>query len=307
MKNAKIALILGGGGARGLAHIGVLRALEEHKIPIDMIIGTSMGAMIGAAYAQNPDASAVGGRFSTFLQSEEFESIGITRFEKEQSEPDDLLNKLAERIKRRVVINLAANRKSLFRGERLMIAIRRLVDSGLIEECRIPFACSALNISNMEEIIFDQGDIRRAVTASSSIPGFLPPIEMDGQLYIDGSVCTNFPWQYAKDNGADIIIAVDVTLENIRTQNPDNVIDIIIRTNMAANLKINRIALDNVDYVIRPPLGRIYWNEFDRFESLMELGYRETKKHIDNLEKIIKFHNKISTRLKKKIISRMRL
>ena len=283
MKKAKIALILGGGGARGLAHIGVLKALEENGIPIDMVIGTSMGAMVGAVYAQNPDSKELEKKFVSFLKSERFQSIGINRFDKEHSEPDNLLEQITKKIKRRVIINLAAHRQSLFKGERLMVAINQLINEGLIQDAKLPFACSALDLSKLEEVIFDQGDMRTAVSASSSIPGFLPPVEIDDELFVDGSICTNFPWDYTRDHGADIIIAVDVTLKNTQIVNPDNVIDIIMRTSMAANYKINRLALDNVDFVIRPPLGQIFWNEFDRYDSLIELGYTETKKCINKI------------------------
>ena len=142
--------------------------------------------------------------------------------------------------------------------------------------------------------------MRTAVSASSSIPGFLPPVEIDDELFVDGSICTNFPWDYTRDHGADIIIAVDVTLKNTQIVNPDNVIDIIMRTSMAANYKINRLALDNVDFVIRPPLGQIFWNEFDRYDSLIELGYTETKKCINEINEIIHRHNKLTTRIKKR-------
>jgi NTE family protein len=302
MKKTKIALILGGGGARGLAHIGVLKALEENGIAIDMVIGTSMGAMVGAVYAQNPDAKELEKKFVSFLKSERFQSIGINRFDKEQSEPDNLLEQITKKIKRRVIINLAAHRQSLFKGERLMVAINQLINEGLIQDAKLPFACSALDLSKLEEVIFDRGDIRTAVSASSSIPGFLPPVEIDDELYVDGSICTNFPWVYTRNHGADIIIAVDVTLKNTQIVNPDNVIDIIMRTSMAANYKINRLALDNVDFVIRPALGQIFWNEFDRYDSLIELGYTETKKCINSINEIIYRHNKYTTRIKKRIL-----
>ena len=302
MKKAKIALILGGGGARGLAHIGVLKALEENGIPIDMVVGTSMGAMVGAVYAQNPDSRKLEEKFVSFLDSERFQAIGINRFDKEQSEPDNLLEQMAKKFKRRVIINLAAHRQSLFKGERLMVAINQLIDNILIEETKLPFACSALDLSKLEEVIFDKGNIRTAVSASSSIPGFLPPVEIGDTQYVDGSICTNFPWDYARAHGADIVIAVDVTLRNIHTVHPDNVIDIIMRTSIAANYKINRLALDNVDFVIRPPLGQIYWNEFDRYNSLIELGYKAGKNCITDINEIIHQHNKLTNRIKKRLL-----
>ncbi len=305
MEKLKIALLLGGGGARGLAHIGVIKALEKNNIPIDIIVGTSMGALVGAVYAQHPNAKNLEGRFTSFLNGDLFQSIGISRFDKEQSEPDNLLGQLTRELKRRVVINIAANRKSLFKNHRLKIAINNLVDDGLIEDTKLPFICSALDLTKMEEVIFDQGSIQTAVSASSSIPGFLPPVEINGSQYVDGSICTNFPWEYAKKIGADILIAVDVTFKNVQAIKPDNVIDIVMRTNISANHKINRLALENVDYIIRPPLGEIYWNEFNLFKSVIESGYYETKKVINDIKEIIRYNEKLSTRIKKRILNKI--
>ncbi len=285
-----------------MAHIGVLKALEENGITVDMLIGTSMGAIVGAVYAQNPDSTQVEKKFVSFLKSERFQSIGITRFDKEQSEPDSLLEQITKKIKRRVIINLAAHRQSLFKSERLLTAINLLIDDGLIEQTKIPFACTALDLTKLEEVIFEYGNIRRAVTASSSIPGFLPPVNIEDKLYVDGSICTNFPWDYTRERGADIIIAVDVTLKNTQSLNPDNVIDIIMRTSIAANYKINRLALGNVDFVIRPPLGDIYWNEFDRYDSLIELGYAATINSIEEIISLIRRYNKFTTKAKRYIV-----
>ncbi len=120
MKKLKIGLVLGGGGARGLAHIGVLQALQAQGIDVDIIVGTSMGAIVGAVYAQHPDADFVERKFRDFFENDKFNTFGGVKFRRANAyEPEDLLQQLSREIKRRVVINLAAHRKSLLKSERL--------------------------------------------------------------------------------------------------------------------------------------------------------------------------------------------
>jgi len=113
MKKLKVGLVLGGGGARGLAHVGVLKVFQENDIKIDVITGTSMGALIGGLYAQNPDADWVENRVRTFIKSEKFNRAGKNYFRHQRNfEPEDLLQQLTREIKKRVIIHLAAHRKS---------------------------------------------------------------------------------------------------------------------------------------------------------------------------------------------------
>jgi len=148
MASLKIGLVLGGGGARGLAHIGVLKVLEKNNIPVHVITGTSMGALIGALYAQHPDAEWVEKRVHQFLDSDVFRRSGGNVFRQHRAdyEPEDVLRQLSHRIKKRIVINLAAHRISLMKGERLQLAIDELIDDGKIEDTKIPFACASTDL-----------------------------------------------------------------------------------------------------------------------------------------------------------------
>lgn len=288
MKKSKIGLVLGGGGARGLAHIGVLQSLQAYGIPIDIIVGSSMGAMIGAMYAQHPDADFVEQKYREFLSSEKFSALGATRFRKSNTyEPEDLLHQLSREIKRRVVINLAAHRKSLLKPERLNVSIEYLIEEGLIENTLVPFACSAVDITSGQEVVFQKGDIHQAVSASAAIPGFLPPVELDGHQLIDGSVSNNFPIETARKMGADIIIASNVSA-SFGPEEVNNVVDIIIRANAAASAKINLTALKNADFVLTPAIGNVNWSDFEQVDFLIEQGSLETQRNIEDIRRIMK-------------------
>lgn len=288
MKKIKIGLVLGGGGARGLAHIGVLQSLQAYDIPIDIIVGSSMGAVIGAIFAQHPDADFVEKKYRDFLASDQFSTMGGTRFRKENKyEPEDLLQQLSREIKRRVVINMAAHRKSLLRPERLKVPVENLIEPGRIEDTAIPFACSAVDITSGEEVVFRSGDIHHAVSASAAIPGFFPPVSSGGHQLVDGSVINNFPIDTAREMGADVVIASNVSA-TFEPEEVNNVVDIIIRSNAAASAKINRQALKNAEIVLTPPIGKVNWSDFEQVDFLIEKGKLEAQRSIEDIRRIVK-------------------
>jgi len=270
----KTGIVLGGGGARGLAHIGVLKALLKANISIDVISGTSMGALVGAVYAQNPDIKYVEQRFREFINSDKFHSLGGVRFRQSQSyEPEDLLQQISREFKRRIIINLAAHRKSLLKSERLRIAVDELIEEKDIKQSDLPFACAAVDLLSGREIVFTSGPIRQAVLASSAIPGIMPPVEIGKMQLVDGSVCLNFPVETARNLGADFVIASDVSADFVEGKKLDNVVDIIIRTNTVATNKLNRLSLNTADAIIKPQVGKVAWSEFEQVESLFEAGH----------------------------------
>jgi NTE family protein len=307
MKKLKIGLVLGGGGARGLAHIGVLKALQKQGIHIDVITGTSMGALVAAVYAQHPDADYVEQRFQDLINNEKFTFLGGDYFQqKSQYEPEDLLHQISREIKRRVIINLAAQRQGLIKHERMELAVSELVDDGLIDNTEIPYACAAVDLLTGNEVIFYSGEIRQAIAASSAIPGFLPPVQYKDYQLVDGSVCVNFPIDAAKKLGADIVIASNVSLALDAGPKAENVIDIIIRANSAATQKINRLTLKEADFVLKPPIGAIQWSEFSRIDSLIEYGINETNNQIEKIKEIIVNKYSLTSRIKLYILNLIR-
>ena len=281
----KIGLVLGGGGARGFAHIGVLKVFEENNIKIDFISGSSMGALIGAMYAQNPNANQVEQRVKEFITSEKFIKAGKNYFKHQQNyEPEDLIQHLGRQIKQRIIINLAAHRKSLMKGERLKLAVVELLKEDDIENTIIPFACSATDLKYGNPVIFKKGSIQRAIMASSAIPGFIPPIEIDDNVLVDGSVCNNFPVDAIKELGADFIIASNVSLLIDSNVSINNVIDIIIRANSVSTNRINKLLLEKVNFTITPEIDSVHWSQFEKHEYVIEKGYKAAS---DQLQKLL--------------------
>lgn len=177
-KKRKIGLALGAGGAKGLVHIGILKALQRHNLAPDYIAGTSIGAVIGAAYAAG---------FS----------------------PDEL-EEVAKTTDWKNIVDFTVPKSGLLEPELVEQKIRKLVRHKDFHELNIPLNVVAYNLSTQERVVFSKGNVARAVRASLSIPGVFPPLKFDHGLYIDGAVTDPTPFDIVKEMGADIVIAVDL-------------------------------------------------------------------------------------------------
>ncbi|MFQ5602976.1 MAG: patatin-like phospholipase family protein [bacterium] len=283
----KIGIALGGGGARGCAHVGVLKVLEKENIPIDMLAGTSIGAVVGSIYATTGQAKKVEQRFNEFLVSEEFKKSGLDLFKRKEP-VENFFGQVAKLVKERVVVNLAQSKPSLVSGKRLQTAMEFLIPEGRIEETKIPFITIASNILNGQPVVFRDGDLRATVGASASIPGFLPPYEVNGFLLVDGSVVCPAPIEPLREMGADIVIAVDVGQQLNEHPDLDNVINIIFQTNHMTARHYNLQLLKLADVVIRPNVGLVHWSEFKLLNYMIEEGERVTREALSKLRKVMR-------------------
>jgi len=272
MKRTKIGLVLGGGGARGLAHIGVIKRLTELGLSIDVITGASMGAIIGAAYAQTRDIGFIESRFRTFMTGKEYQSIKGRALDLKEEKADSFLHFISKTVKRRIVINLAANRMSLVSDKFLNNTLTQLLTDEPIESLKIPFACTALDLVSGRETVFRRGSVLKAVQASAAIPGFLPPVSDDGKRLVDGAVINNFPIEAAKSLGADFTIACDVSPELEPDPPLNNVIDIFIRAHHAAVNRLKDLLVQKADVLLKPNIGSINWMDFEQIDTLIKQG-----------------------------------
>ena len=208
----RIALVLSGGGARGIAHIGVLQVLEEHRVPIDFITGTSMGALVGGLYAAgySPDE----------LEKIVTEMDWADVFEDSPPRPDLSFRRKQDDLNFLAPIRLGLNEEGIalprgvVQGQKLNLVLRSLLlhvaQVRHFDELRIPFVAVSTDIVTGEAVIHDRGDLPIALRASMSIPGVFEPVEVDGRLLVDGFVSNNIPIDLALERGADVVIAVNV-------------------------------------------------------------------------------------------------
>jgi NTE family protein len=254
----KIALVLGGGAARGFAHVGVIRALEQEKIPIDMIIGTSVGSLIGAIYAND-------------LNSFELEWTAFTL------EKDDLLDY--------GFLN-AITGMGMTRGEKLEEFVTTKIAAKNIESLKMPFAAVATDLNSGKRVVLDHGSVAKAVHASSAIPGVFEPVGLRGQLLIDGGVLDNIPIAVAREKGADIVIAVDIS-ENVQNYNITNIVDVILQ---AVNIMFDenvKYKKKEADVLITPAVGNVAMLDFTQKKRCMQAGIEAGLKATPEINKKI--------------------
>jgi len=254
----KVALVLGGGGARGFAHVGVIRELENAKIPIDMIVGVSVGSLIGALYADNPDAFKLEWKSFKIEKNEifDFKLLGIT--------------------------------DGLARGDAIKEYLDRNIRAKNIENLKIPMAIVATDLRSGEPVIFRKGSIRDAVRASTSIPGVFVPVAFENKLLVDGGVLGNLAPQVARDMGADIVIGVNVGKSRKGCTDPcPNALTVILESIDLMQDEIVRLNKGKIDVMITPEVGSIGVMDFSQKRELIEAGRQAAIKAIPKIKQLL--------------------
>jgi NTE family protein len=294
---AKIGIALGGGGVRGLAHLGVLQVLEDEGVPISCITGSSVGAVVGAAYAQTPHASALLYRFrSSFNKFKFYEDVEKAC----ESEPGEIGSKesfwgqVSSRVKKRIVVNLAQSKQELFPSAPMIEVIQYLVEEGYIEETNIPLGIVASDLNTGDSVVFTEGDIIEAVVASSSVTGYIRPIEQGIMMLTDGGVVSPIPVEFLPSLGGDISIAVDITYTKCPHMESYNVVDTVLRADMCRSKKMANLMMDLADIKIRPDVGHIHWSQFSRFEECLEAGRVAGKASISEIKAAMEMFDKVN-------------
>ncbi len=285
---SKLGLALGGGGARGLAHIGVLKVLDAEEIKISAITGCSMGSIIGGLYAYFEDA----------LKVEEFilEAIKDPRFAKLDIETlnDDnktitktYLEKFSEYVRTRIHAINTLGRLSYF-DLNITDEIYNVIPDVLIESLRIPFSAIATDLTSGEEINFTKGSLRKVIKASSAIPGIFPPVSIDNYLLVDGSASESVPVRKVKEIGADRVLAIDV-IKNQNINRPvNNILDVLYRTEDITSYKLSKLRLTDADLIISPQVKELSWADFDGAKQIIELGELAAKQNLNKIKRLAK-------------------
>lgn len=222
--NKRVGLALGSGGMRGMAHIGVLQVLEEAGIPIDLISGASVGAFFGAAYAAEMDLYALG--------------------------------KFAGWLSRRDVLDLPNPfRSGLLSGNKFMKLCRLVTDGRSFAETCVPFWCSAVDLKTGETRYLHEGPLWQAVRASISIPGLMRPVRIGDHTYIDGGTVEELPIDVLRNNGADVVIGVDLSIAPVYAPRKENVRHILFRSVDIMRAAMNRLTPKTADVLIRPDVS----------------------------------------------------
>lgn len=255
----KIALVLGGGAARGFAHIGVIRALEQEKIPVDLVVGTSVGSLIGAIYAADRNSFEL--EWTAFqLEKEDLFDFGV-------------LN--------------AVTGMGLAKGDKLEAWVQKHIRTQDIEKLRLPFAAVATDLNWGHKVVLDRGSVAKAVRASSAIPGVFQPVAHQGKFLVDGGVVDNIPISVARAKGADLVIAVDISA-NLGNPNITNLLGVTLQaTNIMFALNVERSKKD-ADVLITPQgIGDVGTLDFTQKKRCMVSGMQAGQQAVPAIRKAI--------------------
>ena len=292
----KIGLALGGGGARGAAHIGVLQVLHDRGLRFDHIAGSSAGSTIGAMYAATQDPYWIEKHFYQFMDSDVFRALGTDRMS-DDHDPDSVFSQFASSIRDQVVIIMARNRKSIIRREKLERCIEFLLPVPTFEELSIPLEVVSADLQTGRPVIYNSGDLIEAVTQSSSIPGFVPPSQKDDQLLVDGGILAPTPVNHLRRH-VDFAVACDISKRITEPLQKMDIISISMRSEQVTTLALNQQILAQADYVIRPEVLGLHWARFDNFERMVQNGRETAGKICEDLIRELKRHKRWSYKLK---------
>lgn len=287
----KIGLVLSGGGARGFAHIGVLKILEQNKVPIDYIVGTSMGSIVGGLYAIGLSPEEIEHSVSEIAWGKVFDDFAYREYKTFRRKQDDFDFFSIHRVG--ITETGLQLSPGLIEGQQIELALDRLAFPGFhindYDKLRIPFRAVATNIESGEPFVIQTGNIAKAMRASMSIPGALPPVMIDDTLLVDGGIANNIAIDVARNMGADIIIAVDVSAPLASKQNLKSSVEVTtqlvtILTRRIADIQIK--TLNENDVLIIPGAAEISSSDFEKYEELIAAGQTSARAKLDAIQKL---------------------
>jgi len=254
-KKPVLALALGSGATRGFAHVGVLNGLYENGIVPDLIVGTSAGSVTGALFA--------GG-----IRGQKLEDI-------------------ANQLQRDQIADWSYTGRGVIRGELLQSFVNDLLKKRPIEALEIPFAATATELHTGKLVVFTRGDAGLAVRTSSSIPGLVTPVTINGRDYVDGGVVSTIPVIVAKQLGADIVIAVDVSRPIEEPAPVDSTLDVIQQSFNIMHQRISKADLEEAELIIRPKLGDLSFGDFNQKQDLIEAGKDAARNVLPEIKRLL--------------------
>jgi NTE family protein len=288
-----IGLVLGGGGARGSAHIGVIKALQELRVPVDCVVGTSMGSLVGALYATGMSVEEM----EQTIGAIDWQDLFIDETPREdqpyrRKRDDEVFALFGPKIGIGRDTSLIST--GLISGQKISFLFESLVSERVqvthFDQLPLPFRAVAADLLTGDAVVIEEGSLALAMRASMSVPAVFDPVEWDDKLLVDGGIADNLPVDVARQMGADVIIAVDVGAGGLEREQIKNVLSVVGQlTNLMimGNVEASRESLTENDVLIKPALGReISSASFARSSEAAAIGYTSTMEEREAVESI---------------------
>lgn len=252
-KKKKTALVLGGGAARGFAHLGILKVLRMENVKFDLVLGTSIGALFSAAWALGVDLAKI--------------------------------EKLASDLTTRDILDFTIARTGLCKGNKLEHLIRESLQGLSFKDVKIPLYIVTTNIETGQPVLHESGDLTAVIRASCAIPGVFMPVEIDGQIMVDGGITNNVPVLFAKKLRATHVVAVDAGY-CVKKGGMNNMVNIIFQSIQIMGQRLNQYETRRADLVLRPRLDQVNQTEFDRAGEIIRAGQYVAERYIKKVKKL---------------------
>jgi len=294
-RRCRVCLVLGGGGVRGLAHLGVLQVLEREGIPIDYLVGTSAGSIVGAAYAIDPNAQRITRRALEYFGGDEFAKSSFSTLIPGSKDPHPgLVQNVINGVRKGIAYSNLLRKSSVLPGEKMSEMISSLLPDLEFTDTKIPFAVPALDLKTGEDVLITRRSIRQAVIAGCSVPGFFPPVKYNDRLLTDSGIVCPVPVSAArKEFKPDVLIAVDILNRIEKEEDFPHGLDVLLRSETIACSRLNEQEILKADVVIRPEVGQIYWSDFSELDSLVDEGAAAAQSQVDEIRRIIRRKRRI--------------
>jgi NTE family protein len=296
----KLGLALGGGGVRGFCHIGILKVLEEEGIAIDLIAGTSAGALIGGAYASGLSPREIHHRVDAYILSPEFQSstlreIGMTMNPEQQT----FWEKTRNAVLQRYFLLSTFVKPAILPLRDFEALIRFFIPDIDIRETKIPFNAVATDLITGKRVVIREGSLRQAVLASSAVPGAVDPVRMGEWLLADGGITSLVPVLTAREAGADAVIAVVVDRDIQVSGEFETAQEIVLRAGDITSNKLEETELLRADVVIRPRIGDLHWSDFSRAKGLIQEGEAAARLALGEIREAMPVYKKMLRMIRK--------
>ncbi|MBN1809128.1 MAG: patatin-like phospholipase family protein [Planctomycetes bacterium] len=287
---AKLALVLGGGGARGMAYIGVFRVLEEEGIFPDLLVGTSIGALAACMWSHSRDWRWVRQKTVDFLQNGRFRKYGAGLGLEMQDASPSFFRKCGIWARRLFAAPRFFLSRGLFSPDGLRDAVSDALPDVNLQDLPVPVAVVMLDLVSADEVVLTEGSCRDACVASANLAGFFPPVSDNGRLLVDCSSVASIPVLAARKLGSDRIVAVDIRSPIPAVSAPDirNSLDAVLRLGVIASERANSSQVAAADVIISPDVGDVFWSDFRDMERLEAEGENAARRALPALRNLLR-------------------